>query len=206
MAEISCPYCNEKKCMKIVYSYNGVNKRKNKNIDYSEFLKEGTVFREKKKYIKKLDFDGTHIPNRLVNRYCPSCKNDFHSVGKMYLVDVKHVCIVIENHCSRDRFDFDFIDPTNPICFYRKNYLLKSQIVLTEEDRNKILLALKDSEFSKWPGYYGNWNKVNNDYWIVKLVYQNGLSECKSGKDKYPKNWNTFISIIAGFIDFNKLK
>ena len=57
MPEICCPYCNGRNILKIVYCYRGVNKRKQNDFDYSDYLKEGTILMKRTNF-EKYDFDG----------------------------------------------------------------------------------------------------------------------------------------------------
>ena len=70
MAEINYPYCNGRNVLKMSYAYRGVNKKKNKNIDYNKYLKEGTIFMPKVRF-EKYDFNDEKIKYaKLDNRYC----------------------------------------------------------------------------------------------------------------------------------------
>ena len=43
MAEICCTYCNGRNTLRIVYCYKEVNKRGQKDFNYSNYLKEDAI-------------------------------------------------------------------------------------------------------------------------------------------------------------------
>ena len=43
MAEICCTYCNGRNTLRIVYCYKEVNKRSQKDFNYSNYLKEDAI-------------------------------------------------------------------------------------------------------------------------------------------------------------------
>lgn len=192
MAEICCPYCNGRNYLKIVYSYRGVNKRKIKNINYDNYLKEGTIFRSKK-YYNKIDFDGEKITGRLYNRYCLDCNREYHSAGKMAVIDIKKINIILGSNKERKRYIFDLYNINKPTYCFKKDYITVKEGLLKKEDADIVLKVIKECKTNLWKGHYGTWESFNDNYWILKLEYYNGLTEFKSGSDEYPNNWQEFI-------------
>lgn len=49
MIEISCPYYNGRIILKIVYCFREVNKNRQQDFDYSDYIKDGTILIKRKK-------------------------------------------------------------------------------------------------------------------------------------------------------------
>lgn len=192
MAEINCPYCNGRNVLKISYAYRGVNKKKNKNIDYSKYLKEGTIFMPKVRF-KKYDFDGEKIKYaKLDNRYCVDCDKKFCSIRNLATVDIRKVTLVIETKTSRKKYIFDLYN--EPTYIYIKNYILVKEEIIDDSVVYNVLSSIKNAKVNLWAGHYGNWENFNNIKWILKLEYYNGITDCRSGCDSFPDSWDKFIS------------
>ena len=194
MAEIYCPYCNGRNVLKISYAYRGVNKKKNKKIDYSKYLKEGTIFMPKVRF-EKYDFDGEKIKYaKLDNRYCVDCDKKFCSIRNLATVDIRRITLVIETKTSRKKYIFDLYN--EPTYIYIKNYILVKKEIIDDSVVYELLSAIKNNKVNLWAGHYGYWENFNNIKWILKLEYYNGITDCKSGCDSFPDNWDVFIGMI----------
>ena len=109
MAEICCSYCNGRNILKIVYCYRGVNKRRQNDFDYSDYLKEGTILMKRTNF-EKYDFDGEKIKYcKLPNKYCNDCKKEFNSMRNMAVGDIKKINIVLGNKEYRKSLFFNFM-------------------------------------------------------------------------------------------------
>lgn len=200
MAEISCPYCNSRNCLKISYAYRGINKNKQKDIDFDKYRKKGTIYKNTKKCYEKYDFDGKKITARLYNRYCQDCLKEFHSMGKMAVIDIKIIQIIIGNEDSRVKLVIDLSDKNNATYIVKKDYLLYDKGILSENQKIEILASIRDNKINLWKGQYGKTFDFSKKYWILKLEYYNGLSELKSGDNEYPENWEQFIFAFEDLI------
>lgn len=89
---LTCPFCNNKDTLKVVYCYRGYKKRNNDDI--SNLIKDGTIYRNEKPRFEKYDFDGEKITASLYNKYCPNCDRYFHSIGKMAVIDIDKVTFI----------------------------------------------------------------------------------------------------------------
>lgn len=196
MAEICCPYCNGRNILKIVYCYRGVNKRRQNDFDYSDYLKEGTILMKRTNF-EKYDFDGEKIKYcKLPNKYCNDCKKEFNSMRNMAVGDIKKINIVLGNKEYRKKFVFQFYDNEIPTLQYKKDYITVKDIKIYDDDVYNVLSAIKNNKTNLWSGHYGIWDDYDNDYWLLKVEYYNGLTDVKSGNGAYPNNWNNFLSTI----------
>ena len=59
-----------------------------------------------------------------------------------------------------------------------------------------MLSAIKNAKVNLWAGHYGYWEIFYNIKWILKLEYYNGITDCKSGCDRFPDNWDEFIDCM----------
>ncbi len=194
---LTCPFCNNKDTLKVVYCYRGY---KRKNNDLSNLVKDGTIYRNEKPRFEKYDFDGEKITATLYNKYCPNCQNYFHSIGKMAVIDIDKVTLIYEIENSKYRYDFDFSNNQQAKYNCKYNYVLVAKdIILSDDERYDILKSIKKSKMNFWNKEYNN--KDNYKYkWIIKLEYHNGLSECFFGYDQVSDNWNSFISGFKNII------
>lgn len=200
MAEIGCPYCNGKNILKIIYCYRGVNKNRQKNFDYSKYLKEGTILM-KKSNLEKYDFDGEKIKScKLPNKYCKDCKKTFTTIKNMVVGDIKKINLIVGNKDYRKRFIFQFYDNEVPKLLYKKNYITIKKVIIDKNDIYNILNTIKSNKINLWKSHYGIWNDYDNDYWILKIEYYNGLTDVKSGNGIYPNNWNVFLSNVNNIL------
>lgn len=192
MAEIHCPYCYGRNISKIVYAKKGINKRKKQN--YS--LLDNEIIMPKNR-LKKIDFDGELVTtHKLYNKYCNDCEKAFNTSQNMATVDIKRINLILGSDTYRKRYIFDFYNDS-PTYSFKHDYLTIKKGILDSNDVISILKAIKDNKTNLWHGYYGN--PKNNNYWIFKIEYYNGLSDYKSGNGIYPDNWQNFI------INFNKI-
>ena len=195
MAETYCPYCYGKNVSKVAYCFRGVNKSKNKNINYKDYLKKNTVL-GKRKIQEKYDFDGEKIKTcKSYNRFCNDCNRMFSSMRNMTYSDIRKVNIIFGTSNYRKKIVFDF-NNNKKIINYIKDYVTKKIENINEDDVYNILYSLKSNKTYRWKGMYGNNYSYNNFYWLLKIEYYNGISDIKSGNDEYPPNWNNFIKII----------
>ena len=172
---LTCPFCNNKDTLKVVYCYRGY---KRKNNDLSNLVKDGTIYRNEKTRFEKYDFDGEKITATLYNKYCPNCQNYFHSIGKMDVIDIDKVTLIYEIENRKYRYDFDFSNNQQAKYNCKYNYVsVVKDIILSDDERYDILESIKKSKMNFWNKEYNN--KDNYKYkWIIKLEYHNGLSEC----------------------------
>lgn len=194
---LTCPFCNNKDTLKVVYCYRGY---KRKNNDLSNLVKDGTIYRNEKPRFEKYDFDGEKITATLYNKYCPNCQNYFHSIGKMAVIDIDKVTLIYEIENRKYRYDFDFSNNQQAKYNCKYNYVsVVKDIILFDDERYDILESIKKSKMNSWNKEYNN--KDNYKYkWIIKLEYHNGLSECFFGYDQVFDNWNSFISGFKNII------
>ena len=194
---LTCPFCNNKDTLKVVYCYRGY---KRKNNDLSNLVKDGTIYRNEKPRFEKYDFDGEKITATLYNKYCPNCQNYFHSIGKMDVIDIDKVTLIYEIENRKYRYDFDFSNNQQAKYNCKYNYVsVVKDIILSDDERYDILESIKKSKMNFWNKEYNN--KDNYKYkWIIKLEYHNGLSECFFGYDQVSDNWNSFISGFKNII------
>lgn len=206
MAETYCPFCYGKNVSKVAYCFRGVNKSKNKSIDYNKYLKDNTIL-GKKKITNKHDFDGEKIiRSKSFNRYCNDCNKMFSSMKNMVYIDIKKVTLILENNRYRKKYIFDFLEDNNQIYSYIKNYVCYKSGKIDKDDIFNILNALKTNKTNKWKGMYGNEYFFDDYHWLLKIEYYNGISNVKSGNDEYPTNWNDFISIINNILKKYSIK
>lgn len=187
MAEIHCPYCYGRNISKIVYAKKGINKRKNQ--DYN--LSDNEIIMPKNR-LEKIDFDGELVTtHKLYNKYCNDCEKAFNTSQNMATVDIKRINLILGDNTYRKRYIFDFYSDS-PTYSFKQDYLTIKKGILDSNDVISILKAIKDNKTNLWNGYYGN--SKNNNYWIFKIEYYNGLSDYKSGNGIYPDNWHNFIT------------
>lgn len=187
---LTCPFCNNKDTLKVVYCYRGYKRKKD---DLSNLVKDGTIYRNEKPRFEKYDFDGEKITATLYNKYCPNCQTYFHSIGKMAVIDINLITLIYEVNKQRYRFDFDFSNNQQSKNTCKCDYItIDKDVILSSEDRYNILKGVKESKMNFWNKEY-NYNESYNYRWIIKLEYFNGLSECFYGYDQVSNNWNTFI-------------
>ena len=203
---LTCPFCNNKDTLKVVYCYRGYKKRNNDYI--SNLIKDGTIYRNEKPRFEKYDFDGEKITASLYNKYCPNCDKYFHSIGKMAVIDIDKVTFIYSLEKQIFRYDFDFSNNNSAKYSYKQNYIsVDKDILLNETERFNILKGIKESKMNFWNKEY-NYSDSFSYNWIIKLEYHNGLSECYYGYDQVSSNWDLFISgfkVIIYKYDKNKL-
>ena len=206
MAEISCPYCNGRNILKIVYCFRGVNKNRQQDFDYSDYIKDGTILM-KRNNLEKYDFDGEKIKYcKLPNKYCSDCKKKFNTTRTMVVGDIKKINLILGNMNYRKKFIFQFYDNEIPTLQYKKDYITVKNIKIDKNDIYNVLSALKKNKTNLWKGHYGTWDDYDNDYWILKVEYYNGLTDVKSGNGAYPNNWDEFILIINNVLQRYDIK
>lgn len=133
---LTCPFCNNKDTLKVVYCYRGY---KRKNNDLSNLVKDGTIYRNEKPRFEKYDFDGEKITATLYNKYCPNCQNYFHSIGKMAVIDIDKVTLIYEIENSKYRYDFDFSNNQQAKYNCKYNYVsVAKDIILSDDERLTI--------------------------------------------------------------------
>ena len=144
---------------------------------------------------EKYDFDGEKIKYaKLDNRYCVDCDKKFCSTRNLATVDIRKVTLVIETKTSRKKYIFDLYN--EPTYFFIKNYILVKEEMIDDSVVYELLSAIKNNKVNLWAGHYGYWKNFNNIKWILKLEYYNGITDCKSGCDSFPDNWDVFIGMI----------
>lgn len=194
MAEIHCPYCYDRNISKIVYAKKGINKRKKQ--DYN--LSDNEIIMPKRRF-EKIDFDGELVTtHKLYNKYCNDCGASFNTSQNMATVDIKRINLILGSDTYRKRYIFGFYTDS-PTYSFKQDYLTIKKGILDSNDVISILKAIKDNKTNLWNGYYGN--HKNNNYWIFKIEYYNGLSDYKSGNGTYPDNWHNFITNFNEIID-----
>lgn len=208
---MNCPYCYNNDTLRVVYSYRGYTKRN--NDDVSHLLKNGTIYRDEKCRYKKYDFDGEEITAVHYNKYCPNCKRYFYSIGKLATIDIKMITIIYNINYKRYRFDFYFHENKTASYSGKLNYVLIKNRELTSDERFNILKDIKNSKIKFWDKETGVSTEYNTYSWIIKVTYNNELSNCYYGYDKISNFWNDLFKNIKKIIaevdlwnDFNELK
>lgn len=77
-AKMTCPYCNSKETIRIIYLYryndnNTFVKKNNDEVKYSEKIRKP----------KRKNYDGTLITDHNHNKYCKQCNKSFNSGRKL---------------------------------------------------------------------------------------------------------------------------
>ena len=191
-ARMTCPYCNSKETMSIIYLY-----RYNDNNTFIKKNDNEVKYSNRTRKPKRMNYDGTLITDHNHNKYCKKCNKSFNSIEKLYAVDISKVTLVFILNKLRYKFEFIFSDET--IFIIKRNYQLINQEILTIKDKIKILDSITKSKINFWNKEY-----INKDYdnykWILKIEYYNGLSECFNGHDMIPNNWDMFIDGFKNLI------
>lgn len=190
---MTCPYCNSKKTISIIYLY-----RYNDNNTFVKKNNEEVKYSEKIRKPKRKNYDGTLITNHNHNKYCKNCNKSFNSSKNLYAVDISKITLVFI--LNKIRYKFEFILNDNLTFIIKRNYEFVNQEILSNKDKIKILDSITKSKIKFWNKEYINQN-FDNYKWILKLEYYNGISECFNGNDRCPNNWNIFMN---GFIDLIK--
>lgn len=190
---MTCPYCNSKKTISIIYLY-----RYNDNNTFVKKNNEEVKYSEKIRKPKRKNYDGTLITNHNHNKYCKNCNKSFNSSKNLYAVDISKITLVFI--LNKIRYKFEFILNDNLTFIIKRNYEFVNQEILSNKDKIKILDSITKSKIKFWNKEYMNQN-FDNYKWILKLEYYNGISECFNGNDRCPNNWNIFMN---GFIDLIK--
>lgn len=190
---MTCPYCNSKKTISIIYLY-----RYNDNNTFVKNNNEEVKYSEKIRKPKRKNYDGTLITNHNHNKYCKNCNKSFNSSKNLYAVDISKITLVFI--LNKIRYKFEFILNDNLTFIIKRNYEFVNQEILSNKDKIKILDSITKSKIKFWNKEYINQN-FDNYKWILKLEYYNGISECFNGNDSCPNNWNIFMN---GFIDLIK--
>ena len=190
---MTCPYCNSKETISIIYLYryndnNTFVKKNNEEVKYSEKIRKPKI----------KNYDGTLITNHNHNKYCKNCNKSFNSSKNLYAVDISKITLVFI--LNKIRYKFEFILNDNLTFIIKRNYEFVNQEILSNKDKIKILDSITKSKIKFWNKEYINQN-FDNYKWILKLEYYNGISECFNGNDRCPNNWNIFMN---GFIDLIK--
>ena len=189
-ARMTCPYCNSKETISIIYLYRYKDNNKF-NIKSSEEVKYSRLKRKP----KRKNYDGTLIIDHNHNKYCKLCNKSFNSIENLSVVDISKMTLVFILDKFRYKFEFFFDKETTVII--KKNYVLINRETINSKDKIKILDGISKSKINFWNKEYIN-KDYNNYKWILKIEYFNGLSECFNGHDLVPDNWNIFIN---GFKD-----
>lgn len=190
---MTCPYCNSKETISIIYLY-----RYNDNNTFVKKNNEEVKYSEKIRKPKRKNYDGTLITNHNHNKYCKNCNKSFNSSKNLYAVDISKITLVFI--LNKIRYKFEFILNDNLTFIIKRNYEFVNQEILSNKDKIKILDSITKSKIKFWNKEYINQN-FDNYKWILKLEYYNGISECFNGNDSCPNNWNIFMN---GFIDLIK--
>lgn len=190
---MTCPYCNSKETISIIYLY-----RYNDNNTFVKKNNEEVKYSEKIRKPKRKNYDGTLITNHNHNKYCKNCNKSFNSSKNLYAVDISKITLVFI--LNKIRYKFEFILNDNLTFIIKRNYEFVNQEILSNKDKIKILDSITKSKIKFWNKEYINQN-FDNYKWILKLEYYNGISECFNGNDRCPNNWNIFMN---GFIDLIK--
>ena len=190
---MTCPYCNSKETISIIYLY-----RYNDNNTFVKKNNEEVKYSEKIRKPKRKNYDGTLITNHNHNKYCKNCNKSFNSSKNLYAVDIRKITLVFI--LNKIRYKFEFILNDNLTFIIKRNYEFVNQEILSNKDKIKILDSITKSKIKFWNKEYINQN-FDNYKWILKLEYYNGISECFNGNDRCPNNWNIFMN---GFIDLIK--
>ena len=191
-ARLTCPYCNSKETMSIIYLY-----RYNDNNTFVKKNDNEVKYSNRTRKSKRINYDGTLITDHNHNKYCKKCNKSFNSIEKLYAVDISKITLVFILNKLRYKFEFLFDDET--IFIIKRNYQLINQEILSIKDKIKILDSITKSKINFWNKEY-----INKDYdnykWILKIEYYNGLSECFNGHDMIPNNWDMFIDGFKNLI------
>lgn len=190
---MTCPYCNSKETISIIYLY-----RYNDNNTFVKKNNEEVKYSEKIRKPKRKNYDGTLITNHNHNKYCKNCNKSFNSSKNLYAVDISKITLVFI--LNKIIYKFEFILNDNLTFIIKRNYEFVNQEILSNKDKIKILDSITKSKIKFWNKEYINQN-FDNYKWILKLEYYNGISECFNGNDSCPNNWNIFMN---GFIDLIK--
>ena len=190
---MTCPYCNSKETISIIYLY-----RYNDNNTFVKKNNEEVKYSEKIRKPKRKNYDGTLITNHNHNKYCKNCNKSFNSSKNLYAVDIRKITLVFI--LNKIRYKFEFILNDNLTFIIKRNYEFVNQEILSNKDKIKILDSITKSKIKFWNKEYINQN-FDNYKWILKLEYYSGISECFNGNDRCPNNWNIFMN---GFIDLIK--
>lgn len=192
-ARMTCPYCNSKDTVSIIYLYrysdnNTFNKKSNEEVKYSERTRKP----------KRKNYDGTLITDHNYNKYCKKCNKSFNSIENLFAVDISKITLVFI--LSKLRYKFEFIFDERATFIIKRNYELINQEILSNQEKIKIIDSITKSKINFWNKEY-----INKDYdnykWILKLEYYNGLSECFNGHDMIPNNRDVFISVFKNLIN-----
>ena len=191
-AKLTCPYCNSKETMSIIYLYryndnNTFIKKNNNEVKYSGLTRKP----------KRINYDGTLITDHNHNKYCKKCNKSFNSIEKLYAVDISKITLVFILNKARYKFEFTFNDKTT--FTIKRNYELINEEILSNKEKIKILDSITKSKINFWNKEYIN-KDYNNYKWILKIEYYNGLSECFNGHDMIPNNWDIFINGFKNLI------
>ena len=190
---MTCPYCNSKETISIIYLY-----RYNDNNTFVKKNNEEVKYSEKIRKPKRKNYDGTLITNHNHNKYCKNCNKSFNSSKNLYAVDISKITLVFI--LNKIRYKFEFILNDNLTFIIKRNYEFVNQEILSNKDKIKILDSITKSKIKFWNKEYMNQN-FDNYKWILKLEYYNGISECFNGNDSCQNNWDIFMN---GFIDLIK--
>ena len=190
---MTCPYCNSKKTISIIYLY-----RYNDNNTFVKKNNEEVKYSEKIRKPKRKNYDGTLITNHNHNKYCKNCNKSFNSSKNLYAVDISKITLVFI--LNKTRYKFEFILNDNLTFIIKRNYEFVNQEILSNKDKIKILDSITKSKIKFWNKEYISQN-FDNYKWILKLEYYNGISECFNGNDSCQNNWDIFMN---GFIDLIK--
>ena len=190
---MTCPYCNSKETISIIYLY-----RYNNNNTFVKKNNEEVKYSEKIRKPKRKNYDGTLITNHNHNKYCKNCNKSFNSSKNLYAVDISKITLVFI--LNKIRYKFEFILNDNLTFIIKRNYEFVNQEILSNKDKIKILDSITKSKIKFWNKEYINQN-FDNYKWILKLEYYNGISECFNGNDSCQNNWDIFMN---GFIDLIK--
>lgn len=190
---MTCPYCNSKETISIIYLY-----RYNDNNTFVKKNNEEVKYSEKIRKPKRKNCDGTLITNHNHNKYCKNCNKSFNSSKNLYAVDISKITLVFI--LNKIRYKFEFILNDNLTFIIKRNYEFVNQEILSNKDKIKILDSITKSKIKFWNKEYINQN-FDNYKWILKLEYYNGISECFNGNDSCQNNWDIFMN---GFIDLIK--
>ncbi len=190
---MTCPYCNSKETISIIYLY-----RYNDNNTFVKKNNNEVKYSNRKRKPKRKNYDGTLITDHNHNKYCKNCNKSFNSSKNLYAVDISKITLVFI--LNKIRYKFEFILNDNLTFIIKRNYEFVNQEILSNKDKIKILDSITKSKIKFWNKEYISQN-FDNYKWILKLEYYNGISECFNGNDSCPNNWNIFMN---GFIDLIK--
>ena len=140
-AKMTCPYCNSKETISIIYLY-----RYNDNNTFVKKNNEEVKYSEKIRKPKRKNYDGTLITDHNHNKYCKKCNKSFNSIENLYAVDISKVTLVFILNKLRYKFEFIFSDETTFII--KRNYELVNQEILSNKEKVKILDSITNSKIS----------------------------------------------------------